>query len=107
MIVVINGGSTLSLSLKKKIAHSTVYHHPSHLSVDVQLSGLIKFREDLELVKSCASVSCLINTEPLELIHLQPSESISSESASGFTFFSATWLDSCVMTEALELLRHA
>ncbi len=33
----------------------------------------------LEQVKSCASVSCLINTEPLELLHLQPSEPIASE----------------------------
>ncbi len=30
---------------QKKIAHSTVYHHPS-ISLDVQFSGLIKFRED-------------------------------------------------------------
>ncbi len=30
---------------QKKTAHSTAYHHPSHISVDVQLSGLIKFRE--------------------------------------------------------------
>ena len=34
----------------------------------------------MELVKSCISVSCLINTEPLELIHLQLSEAIASES---------------------------
>ena len=31
-------------------------------------------------VKSCASVSCLINTEPLELLHIQPIELIASES---------------------------
>ncbi len=35
----------------------------------------------LEQVSSCGSVSCLINTEPLELLHLQPSEPIASESA--------------------------
>ena len=34
----------------------------------------------LTLVKSCASVSYLINTEPLELLRLQPSELIASES---------------------------
>ncbi len=35
---------------------------------------------DLELAISCSSVSCLINTEPLELLRLQPSELIASES---------------------------
>ncbi len=35
----------------------------------------------LKQVKSCGSVSCLINTEPLELLRLQPSEPIDSESA--------------------------
>ena len=35
-----------SPTLSEKIAHSTVYHHPSHLSVDIQLGWLIKFRED-------------------------------------------------------------
>ncbi len=34
----------------------------------------------LEQVKSCGSVSCLINTEPPELLRLQPSEPIASES---------------------------
>ncbi len=34
----------------------------------------------LEQVKSCGSISCLINTEPLELLRLQPSELIASES---------------------------
>ncbi len=34
----------------------------------------------LEQVKSCNSVSCLINMEPLELLRLQPSEPIASES---------------------------
>ena len=34
----------------------------------------------LEQVKSCGSVSCLINMEPSELLHLQPSEPIASES---------------------------
>ncbi len=33
----------------------------------------------LTLVKSCASVNCLINMEPLELLRLQPSELIASE----------------------------
>ncbi len=33
----------------------------------------------LEQVKSCASVSCLIITEPLELLRLKPSEPIASE----------------------------
>ncbi len=31
-------------------------------------------------VKSCASISCLINMEPLELLRLQPSELFASES---------------------------
>ncbi len=35
---------------------------------------------DLKLVISCSSVSCLINMEPLELLRLQPSELIVSES---------------------------
>ncbi len=34
----------------------------------------------LEQVKSCGSVSCLINMEPSELLRLQPSEPIASES---------------------------
>ncbi len=34
----------------------------------------------LEQVKSCGSVSWLINMEPSELLRLQPSESIASES---------------------------
>ncbi len=34
----------------------------------------------LEQVKSCGSVSCLINMEPSELLRLQPSERIASES---------------------------
>ncbi len=35
----------------------------------------------LEQVKSCGSVSCLINMEPPELLRLQLSEPIASESA--------------------------
>ncbi len=35
---------------------------------------------DLVQVISCSSSSCLINTEPLELLRLQPSEPIASES---------------------------
>ena len=35
---------------------------------------------DLELAISCGAVSCLFNTEPLELLRLQPSELIASES---------------------------
>ncbi len=35
---------------------------------------------DLEAVISYSSVSCLINMEPLELLCLQPSEPIASES---------------------------
>ncbi len=34
----------------------------------------------LEQVKSCGSVSCLINTESFELLRLQPSKPIASES---------------------------
>ncbi len=40
----------------------------------------------LEQVKSCGSISCLINLEPLELLRLQPSELIASESAQMLTF---------------------
>ncbi len=36
--------NTLDPTLSEEIAHSTVYHHLSHLSVDIQLGGLIKFR---------------------------------------------------------------
>ncbi len=85
-------------TLSEKIAHPTVYHHLSQLSVDIQLNGLVKCKEDsgvqmklnLEVGKkrlkmvlsviSCSSVSCLINTEPLELLRLQPNEPIASES---------------------------
>ena len=41
----------------------------------------------LEQVKSCGSVSCLINTEPLELLPVQPSELIASESTEPITDF--------------------
>ena len=105
-------------TLSEEIAHSTIYHHLSQLSVVIQLSGLIKFREDWDvqmeltwldvtsvycldvadwwftvhwtgfhldstvskLVKSCDSVSWVINTELSELLRLQPSELIASES---------------------------
>ena len=40
----------------------------------------------LEQLKSCGSVSCLINTEPLELLRLQPIEPVASESAVGELF---------------------
>ncbi len=30
----------------RKIAHHTVYHHLSQLSVDIQLNGLIKYKDD-------------------------------------------------------------
>ncbi len=33
-------------TLLEEIAHPTVYHHLSQLSVDMQLNGLIKCRED-------------------------------------------------------------
>ena len=36
-----------SPTLSEEIAHPTVYHHFSQLSVDIQLSRLIKCREDL------------------------------------------------------------
>ncbi len=36
----------VSPTLSEKIAHPTVYHHLSHLSVDIQLSGMIKCREN-------------------------------------------------------------
>ncbi len=35
-----------TFTLRKKIAHSTVYHNLSHLYVDIQSGGLIKFREN-------------------------------------------------------------
>ncbi len=37
---------SLQSTLSEKIAHSTVFHHLSHLSVDNQWSGLIKYREN-------------------------------------------------------------
>ncbi len=61
-------------TLSEETTNPSVYYHLSQLFVDMQLGGLIK------QVKSCGSVSCLINTEPLELLHLQPDESIASES---------------------------
>ena len=71
-------------TLSEKIAHSTAYHHLSHLSVDIQLGGLIKFREDSGVsgLGTCQKLrfSQLLNMEPLELLRLQPSESIASES---------------------------
>ncbi len=33
-------------TLSEEIAHPTVYHHLSQLSVDIHLNGLIKCRED-------------------------------------------------------------
>ena len=33
-------------TLSEETAHPTVYHHLSQFSVDIQLSGLIKYRED-------------------------------------------------------------
>ena len=45
----------------------------------------------LEQLKSCSSVSCLINTEPLELLRLQPSEPIASESVILNLDFSGCW----------------
>ena len=33
-------------TLSEETAQPTVYHHPSQVSVDMQLSGLIKCRED-------------------------------------------------------------
>ena len=36
--------------------------------------------EAANTLKRCGSVSCLINMEPLELLRLQPSEPIGSES---------------------------
>ncbi len=37
-------------ALSEETAHPTVYHHLSQLSVDIQLSGLIKCREDSGLL---------------------------------------------------------
>ncbi len=112
----------MGIALSEEIAHPTVYHHLSQLSVYIQLNKLIKCKEDsgfqmqltqvtfpslslispesaalrqqtpvistemladstaLEQVISCSSVSCLINTAPLELLRLQLSEPIASES---------------------------
>ncbi len=36
----------MELALSEETAHSTVYHHLSQLSVEIQVSGLIKFREE-------------------------------------------------------------
>ncbi len=37
--------TTWQTTLSEKIAYPTVYHHLSQLSVDIQLNGLIKFKE--------------------------------------------------------------
>ena len=34
------------VTLSETTPHSTVFHHLSHLSVDIQYSGLIKFKEN-------------------------------------------------------------
>ena len=39
-------GIQFTHALSEEIAHPTVYHHLSQLSVDIQLNGLIKCRED-------------------------------------------------------------
>ncbi len=39
-------GSLSGTAFSEKIAHPTVYHHLSQLSVDIQLNGLIKSREN-------------------------------------------------------------
>ncbi len=36
-------------TLSEKIAHSIVFHHLSHPSVDIQWSGLIKFKENSDV----------------------------------------------------------
>ncbi len=41
-------------TLSEEIPHPTVYHHLSQLSVDMQLNGLIKCRED-----SCAKMQLI------------------------------------------------
>ena len=38
--------SVFCITLSEKIAHPTVYHHLSQLSVNIQLNGLIKCKED-------------------------------------------------------------
>ena len=43
-------------TLSEKIAHSTVFHHLSHLSVDIQWSGLIKYRENSGVQTKLAQV---------------------------------------------------
>ncbi len=52
----------------------------------VWLESQAEIKTVLEQVQSCGSVSCLVNTEPLELLCLQPSELIASESVLSFTF---------------------
>ena len=37
----------LKTTLSEETAHPIVYHYSTHLSVDIQLNGLIKCREDL------------------------------------------------------------
>ena len=43
-------------SLSEEIAHSPVNHHPSQLSVDIQLNGLIKGKEDSGVQMQVAQV---------------------------------------------------
>ncbi len=70
-----------SCSLSEEIAHPTEYNNLSQVSDDNQLSGLAKRREDSGVQfpwwdgpgKSLLQLSGL-NTEPLDLLHLQPNE---------------------------------
>ena len=40
------GSNPVPHTLSEEIAHPTVYHHLSQCSVDIQLSGMIKCREN-------------------------------------------------------------
>ena len=60
--------------LSEEIAHPTVYHHLSQLSVDIQLSGLIKGRENsgvqVPLTQAISYSLGWISPESTELMQL-------------------------------------
>ncbi len=89
------------MKLTQVIFRSLSWIHLSHVHKDsglrwypTELTEVPADSTDLELVISCSSVSCLINTEPLELLRLQPSEPIASESEDSLIEFDIILPDS-------------
>ena len=61
-------------TLSEKIAHSTEFHHLNQLSVDIQQSGLIKFRENsgvqTQLTQGVSHSLDWTSPEPIVLMEL-------------------------------------